>query len=72
MPLWIRDFWDWFWYYRRGKIKFTVYGYEGNYEASAGNGKTFVWHCYGNTPEAAKEMALFKLKQALEEMQKEH
>jgi hypothetical protein len=65
MPWWQNVFWDWFWYYRRGKIRYRVWdlGYE--CKAMASDGKVSVWKCYGSTKEAAKEMALFRLNQAL-------
>jgi hypothetical protein len=64
----MREFWDWFWYYRRGKIKYHVWGYDNSYTASANNGIVAVWNCEGSTPEAAKEMAAFRLKIALKEI----
>lgn len=59
-------FWDWFWYYRRGKVKYRIYDFGDTYMASASNAKRTVWNCYGSTPEAAKEMALWRLNQELE------
>lgn len=55
--------WDWFWYYRKGKIKYNVYDFGDTYMATASNGKITVLNCYGSTEKSAKEMALFKLKQ---------
>ncbi|SDM16932.1 hypothetical protein [Bacillus sp. OK048] len=71
MPWWISETWNWFWYYRRGKIKFNVWDFGDTYNAMACNGETTVWNCYGSTPEAAKEMALVKLNLALKEESKE-
>ncbi|WP_028392710.1 hypothetical protein [Bacillus cihuensis] len=55
-------YWNWFWYYRRGKIKFTVYDFGDHYNVSASNGKLSVHQCFGSTPEQAKEMAIWRLK----------
>lgn len=57
--------WDWFWWYRKGKIKYRVWDYGDSYNAMASNGKVWVWNCYGSTPKEAKEMALFRLNQRL-------
>jgi hypothetical protein len=65
LPWWISEPWDWFWYYRHGKIKYQVWDFGDTYNASAHTGKVSVWNCYGGTPEAAKEMALYRLKEAL-------
>lgn len=67
MRAWINVAWDWFWYYRRGKVKYRVWNFGGTYQACASNGKMAVWNCYGSTPEKAKEMAEFRLKQAIAE-----
>jgi hypothetical protein len=61
MPWWITEAWNWFCYYRRGKVKFYVWNYGDTYIASANNGKLSVWNCYGSTEETAKEMALYRL-----------
>ncbi|WP_066317025.1 hypothetical protein [Bacillus sp. FJAT-29814] len=66
MPWWINESWNWFWYYRRGKIKYRVLEFGSTFNASASNGIITVYNCYGGTPEQAKEMAAFKLKKALE------
>ncbi|MEH7342778.1 hypothetical protein V7122_02640 [Bacillus sp. JJ1532] len=55
-------FWDWFWYYRRGKIKFHVIDQGDCFKVSACNGKETVWNCYGGTLEQAKEIALWRLR----------
>jgi hypothetical protein len=34
----------------------------------ASSGKVAVWNCYWSTPEQAREMAEFRMKQALEEI----
>jgi hypothetical protein len=65
---WLNDLWDWFWYYRRGKIKYKVWDYVYEYKAISSNGKIVVWNCYGSTPEKAKEMAQFKLNKAIVEL----
>jgi hypothetical protein len=70
LPWWIREFSYWLYYYRRGKIKYVVWDYGDTYVAAASNGHTTVWHCYGSTPEQAKEMAKCRLKKALAEEQK--
>jgi hypothetical protein len=62
--LWkIVDLCDWLWYYRRGKIKYRVFSVGNSYNAFASNGNLTVWNCYGSTPEQAKEMARFKMKE---------
>ncbi|MEH7749241.1 hypothetical protein V7659_30185 [Neobacillus drentensis] len=53
--------WDWFWYFRKGKIRYHVFDFGDTYNAMASDGKTAVWNCYGSTPEAAKELALYRL-----------
>lgn len=60
-------FWDWFCIYRRGKVKIRVLKYGDSYEAMASDGIKSVWHCHGSTPEASKEMALYRLRQANKE-----
>lgn len=66
IPSWIRIFFDWFRYYRKGKIKYEVYKLQDIYVASASNGEITVLNCIGNTPEEAKEIANFKLLVAIE------
>lgn len=61
---WIVQIWDWFWYYRRKKFKYTVFTFQDTYMAMASDGKTTVYHCYGSTPEAAKEMTFYRLARA--------
>ena len=62
--LWrIQEFLDWFFYFRKGKLKFTVLDFGNTYNASVTDGKVAIVNCYGSTKEAAKEVALFKLKQ---------
>ncbi|MEH7503303.1 hypothetical protein V7152_15040 [Neobacillus drentensis] len=66
--LWrIISFWDWFWFYRRGKIRYRVWDLGFECRASASNGKFTVWNCYGSTPDQAIEVAKFRMKKALEE-----
>ncbi|MEH7076968.1 hypothetical protein [Neobacillus drentensis] len=67
----IVDAWDWFWYYRKGKVRFHVFDYGDTYNAFASNGTITVSNCFGGTPEAAKEMALFRLKEDLNREPKE-
>jgi hypothetical protein len=67
LPFWLTQIWDQFWYYRRGKIKFHIFKVGDTYHAIASNGIITVVNCYGSTPLAAKEMALFKLKKAMAE-----
>ncbi|QIZ08476.1 hypothetical protein HFZ78_18640 [Priestia megaterium] len=69
---WLSGLWDWFWYFHQGKIKYKVFDHGDTYKVMATDGRTAVWNCYGSTPEAAKEMALFKLKLALNEESKEN
>jgi hypothetical protein len=71
LPSWINEAWNWFWYYRRGKVRYHVWNSGDTFNASAHNGKVSVFNCYGSTPEAAKEMALYRLKEALAEEPKE-
>jgi hypothetical protein len=52
----------------RDRIKVKIFDYGDHFIASAGTKDITVCNCYGTTREAAKEMALFKLKQALEEI----
>ncbi|PLS01947.1 hypothetical protein [Neobacillus cucumis] len=68
LPCCIREAWDWFLYYRRGKVKIKVYKYGNTYRAWSSSGKVTVWNCYGSTPEQARKMAEFRMKQALEEI----
>jgi hypothetical protein len=63
--------WDWFWYYRHGKVKYQIWDNGDHYHVDASDGKITVCNCYGSTREAAKEMALFRLKQAQNSVPKE-
>jgi len=67
---WLIICWDWFWYFRRGKVKYQVLDLGDTYVANASDGKIAVWNCYGSTPETAKEMAQFHLRKAYEEREK--
>lgn len=59
---------DWLIYYRWGKIKFRVHKYDDEFfVASATTGDAGVFNCYGSTHAAAKEVALFRLKQMLKD-----
>jgi hypothetical protein len=58
---WLTRFWHWFWYYRRGKIRYKVFDCRDSYMAMVTDGKTAVWNCYGSTPEKAKEMAHYRM-----------
>lgn len=60
---WFEELWDWFWWYRKGKIKYRVWNFGDSYSTMATDGIVSVWNCYGSTPKDAKEMALYKLKQ---------
>ena len=53
---------------RKNRVKVKVF-YVGNdnYVAMATNGERSVWNCYESTKEAAKEMALYKLRKFQEE-----
>jgi hypothetical protein len=67
----LSELWDWFWYYRRRKIKYNVmYVIGDTYCASASTKDVGVYNCYGSTPELAKEIAAFKLKQAINRTEK--
>ncbi|MEY2195745.1 hypothetical protein AB7942_23875 [Neobacillus sp. BF23-41] len=66
LPEWLRRSWDWFWYFRCGKIKYQVFVHGDEYRVMATDGRTAVWNCYGSTPEAAKEMALYRMRRAYE------
>ena len=59
--------WNWFW---NGKIRYRIWIDEDRYIASASNKNVTVYN-YGNTPEMAKEAALFKLQQAINPEKKE-
>jgi hypothetical protein len=63
--------WDWFWYYRHGKVKHRVWDHGDYFIAEVSDGTITVCNCYGSTREAAKDMALFRLKQAHNEEPKE-
>jgi phage-related protein len=67
MSDWLRQLWDWLWIYRRGKIKIRVFKFGDSYEVMASDGTTSVWNCFGSTPEVAKEIARFRLKQTVKE-----
>ena len=67
----LNAFWDWFWYFRSGKVRYRVWDYGDSYNAMASNGQMTVYNCYGSTPEQAKEMAKFRLKEALNREEKE-
>ncbi|MFJ5716515.1 hypothetical protein [Neobacillus sp. NPDC093127] len=69
--MWINRFWDWFWYFRRGKVRYRVWDHGDTYNAMASNGQMSVYNCHGSTPEQALEMAKYRLKKFLEEEQKE-
>jgi hypothetical protein len=56
--------WERFWYHRRGKVSVRVFDFGDTYMATASDGETTVWNCYGSTPEQAKEMALWRLQNA--------
>ncbi len=68
---WLYGKWDWFWYYRRGIVKYKVYGFGNEYNASASNERITVFNCYASTPEMAKEIALFKLQKAINSTEEE-
>jgi hypothetical protein len=54
--------------YKDGKyIIMDIYDFGDCYMAAATTKEFSVWNCYGSTKEAAREMALFKLKQATKE-----
>jgi hypothetical protein len=59
---WFLKYWNWFLYFRQGRIKYKVWAEGDIFCACASDGKLSVWNCYGTTPEAAKEMAKYKLK----------
>ncbi|HJV16656.1 MAG TPA: hypothetical protein VJ546_04605 [Bacillales bacterium] len=41
--------WDWFWYYRHGKIKYQIWDNGDHYHVDASDGKITVCNCYGST-----------------------
>ncbi|MBT2697245.1 hypothetical protein J7E79_07450 [Bacillus sp. ISL-40] len=48
---------------RKNRIKVQVfYAGDDGYSAMASDGKLGVYNCYGRTKEAAKEMALYRLR----------
>ncbi|WP_102347762.1 hypothetical protein [Bacillus sp. Marseille-P3661] len=59
----VKKIWNWFWY-RQGKVRYHIWIDEDRYIASASN-KHLIAYNYGNTPELAKEAALFTLHQTL-------
>lgn len=65
MAMLIKKLWNWFWY-PRGRVRYRIWLDGDRYIASVSNGNVTVYN-YGNTPELAKEAALFKLQQALNE-----
>ena len=67
---WLQTFWDWFWYFRRGKIRYRIFCDGETYIAMASDGKISVWNCYGTTALAAKEMAQSQLRAKKEEFKK--
>lgn len=58
-------YYDWFFYFRRGKVRYTVWNEGDAYHAVASNGNITVFNCYGSTLEQAKDIANFRLKQAM-------
>jgi hypothetical protein len=52
-------------------VKVSIFDYGDCYMATASTSKCSVWNCYETTRERAKEMALFRLNQALEEESEE-
>ncbi len=65
MLWWLHECWDWFWYYRRGKIKYKIWNEGTMYNITASNGKMTCYNCRGTTIERAKEMALYRLNMAM-------
>jgi hypothetical protein len=53
---------------RKKRVKVTIfYNDIDGYRAMATDGERTVYNCYGSTKEAAKEMAIFKLRKFQEE-----
>ncbi|MEH7157489.1 hypothetical protein [Neobacillus drentensis] len=48
-------------------IVIDFFDYGDGYMAAATSRSCSVWNCYGSTKEQAQEMALFKLKKAMEQ-----
>ncbi|MBO0962458.1 hypothetical protein J1P26_22450 [Neobacillus sp. MM2021_6] len=69
LPWWVIAFWDWFWYFRRGKIRYRVYNQGDTWKAMAVTKDMAIWNCYGGTREQALEMAKYRMKKALNEEQ---
>lgn len=67
IPWWLNEFWDWFWYFRRGKVRYRVWNNGETYRASASNGRLTIWNCYGGTQEQALEIAKYRMKKATSE-----
>lgn len=65
MPWLIKEIWNWLWF-RHGKVRYRIWIDDDRYIAFASNGDITVYN-YGSTPELAKEAALFKIQQALNE-----
>ncbi|QVY60915.1 hypothetical protein [Cytobacillus gottheilii] len=55
------EFWNWFWFYRKGKVKFRVFIIDDMYNVSAETKNRSVHNCYGTTLEIAKQIAMFRL-----------
>lgn len=69
MPWLIKKIRNWIWY-RHGKVRYRIWLDEDRYIISATNGEITVHDCYGGTHETAKNLALFKLHQALSDKEK--
>jgi hypothetical protein len=55
-------------FFRKNQVKVKVYHVSNDcFSAWATDGKLNVYNCFGNSKEAAKEMALFKLSKIQEE-----
>jgi hypothetical protein len=56
---------------RKDRVKVKILDYGDHFMAMASTKGCTVWNCFGTTPERAKEMALFRLKKALNKVEKE-
>lgn len=57
-----------FFFKRRNRIKVKIFDHGDHFKAMGSTKNCAVWNCYGTTREMAKEIALFRLKQALNEL----
>ncbi|MFC4321324.1 hypothetical protein [Litchfieldia salsa] len=63
--MYLFNFWDWLWFYRRGNIKYKVFDFGQTYMATASNGRVTVVNCYGETKQLAMNSARISLHKTL-------